>query len=284
MNFDYMDAFSRNLGFLTREEQHIISQKRIAIPGMGGVGGHHMHTMARMGFQKFNIADFDEFDVHNFNRQIGAKMSTVGKPKAQVMKEMTLDIVPEADINVFPEGVNESNYDEFLKDVDLVLDGLDVYAIKPRLGLFKRAHELKIPIVTAGPLGMGTACLAFHHDKMRFNDYFQIDPNSSAFEMMATFLAGIAPKMLHARYIIAPEEISPSQGKVPSLHVGCLAATSAIGSVALKILLNRGEVFWAPTGFHMDFYQNKYRKFWRPWGNKNPIQKLLIKLLLRNFA
>ena len=282
--FDFMNAFSRNLGFLTKEEQKLIKTKKIAIPGMGGVGGHHLHTLIRMGFQRFNISDFDEFEVHNFNRQIGAKMSTVGKQKTDAMKELALDINPEAEINIFPEGVNESNYDEFLDGVDILLDGLDVYAIKPRIGLFKKAHEKKIPIVTAAPLGMGTSVMAFRHDKMTFGDYFQIDESLEVNEMMIKFLAGIAPTMMHSRYLAAMDEIDVAKGKVPSLHVGCLAATSALGSVALKLALGRGDIIWAPRGFHVDFYLNRYKHFWRPFGNKNPLQKLLIEMIKRRFT
>ena len=57
MNFDYNNAFSRNLGWFSKEEQKTISTKVIAIPGMGGVGGHHLHSLARQGYKRFKIAD-----------------------------------------------------------------------------------------------------------------------------------------------------------------------------------------------------------------------------------
>ncbi len=278
-NFEYLKAFSRNLGFLTREEQSRIKNIKVAIPGMGGVGGHHLHTLLRMGFENFNIADFDEFEVHNFNRQIGAKMSTIGQEKTQAMKDLALDINPESKINIFSSGVDETNYDEFLDGVDMLLDGLDIYAIKPRLGLFKRAQEKNIPIVTAAPLGMGTSVLAFNHEHMSFSDYFQISDDMDHIEMTVRFLAGVAPSVMHGKYIIAPDEISLSEGRVPSLHVGCLASTSALGSTALKIALGRGDVLWAPRGFHVDFYLNKYKYFWRPFGNRNPLQRLTMSII-----
>ena len=281
--FDYTDAFSRNIGFLSREEQSVIKSKTIAIPGMGGVGGHHLHTLVRLGFEKFHIADFDEFDVHNFNRQIGAKMSTVGRQKADVMRDMIKDINPNAQIKVFSEGVNESNYDEFLKGIDILVDGLDIFAIKPRLELFAKADQLNIPIVTAAPLGMGTSLLAFDPKKMGASEYFNIDRSLSTEELMIRFLVGVAPKLVHDSYMIR-KEVDIFKGRVPSLHVGCLAATSALGSIVLKIALDRGDVIYAPHGFHVDFYLNKYKYFWRPFGNKNPLQKLAIAYLKRKFA
>ena len=80
--FDYADAFSRNIGWVTKEEQGTLRKKRVAIAGMGGVGGIHLLTLARLGIGSFYIADFDEFEVHNFNRQVGATMSSIGRPKA----------------------------------------------------------------------------------------------------------------------------------------------------------------------------------------------------------
>ena len=62
MMFNYEKAFSRNIGWLTEDEQRILRTKRIAIAGMGGVGGFHLLTLARLGIEKFNIADFDVFE------------------------------------------------------------------------------------------------------------------------------------------------------------------------------------------------------------------------------
>ncbi|MFZ2293610.1 MAG: ThiF family adenylyltransferase, partial [Polaromonas sp.] len=75
ITFDYDRAFSRNIGWVTQAEQEKLKRSRIAIAGLGGVGGGHLLTLARLGISNFNIADFDDFDVHNLNRQAGAFMS-----------------------------------------------------------------------------------------------------------------------------------------------------------------------------------------------------------------
>ena len=69
--FSYHAAFARNLGWVTRAEQDSLRGKRVAIAGMGGVGGVHLLTLARLGIGAFHIADFDTFDIANFNRQAG---------------------------------------------------------------------------------------------------------------------------------------------------------------------------------------------------------------------
>ena len=76
MGFDYNTAFSRNIGWVTEAEQDALRHKKVAIAGLGGVGGSHLLTLARLGVGAFSIADFDTFDVVNFNRQAGAMVST----------------------------------------------------------------------------------------------------------------------------------------------------------------------------------------------------------------
>ena len=86
--FDYDEAFSRNIGWLTAAEQTLLRGKRVAIAGLGGVGGAHVLTLARLGIGAFNLADFDAFALPNFNRQAGAVVSTLGRAKTDVIAEM----------------------------------------------------------------------------------------------------------------------------------------------------------------------------------------------------
>ena len=90
----HLDAFSRNIGFLSRSDMAILRHKRVAIPGLGGVGGLHLITHIRTGFTNFNLSDFDYFDVANANRQYGAKTSNYTKPKLDSMITEALEINP----------------------------------------------------------------------------------------------------------------------------------------------------------------------------------------------
>ncbi|XXG31507.1 MAG: ThiF family adenylyltransferase [Ferrovum myxofaciens] len=159
--FGYSDAFSRNIGWLTRAEQGSLANKCIAIAGMGGVGGNHLLTLARLGVGRFHIADFDTFEIHNFNRQVGATVSHLGRSKVQVLAEMARDINPELEIRTFPEGVTEANVSDFLSTVDVYVDGLDFFAFSARSMTFDACAEAGIPVVTAAPLGMGAAVVNF---------------------------------------------------------------------------------------------------------------------------
>jgi tRNA A37 threonylcarbamoyladenosine dehydratase len=90
--FDYDTAFSRNLGWLTAGEQQTLRGKCVAIAGLGGVGGLHLLTLVRLGVGRFRLAEFDTFELVNFNRQIGAALSSIGKPKIDVIMALTRDI------------------------------------------------------------------------------------------------------------------------------------------------------------------------------------------------
>ena len=173
--FDYDKAFSRNIGWVTEGEQRQLKNKRVAIAGAGGVGGVHVLTLARLGIANFHISDFDDFEIHNFNRQSGAFISTIGQQKVDVMEKMTRDINPEASIRSFPDGVFKHNVDEFLEGVDLYVDALDFFALDARKTVFQKCLEKDIPVVTAAPLGMGCAFLCFMPGQMNYEEYFRFE-------------------------------------------------------------------------------------------------------------
>jgi molybdopterin/thiamine biosynthesis adenylyltransferase len=173
--FDYDRAFSRNIGWVTEAEQQLLKTKRVAIAGMGGVGGAHLLTLTRLGIGAFSLSDFDRFDIENFNRQAGARLSSCDQPKLDTMVAMALDINPELDIRTFPDGVSEGNVEDFLNDVDIYVDGLDFFAVPARITVFTTCERLGIPVTTAAPLGMGASVLNFMPGKMSFEEYFGLE-------------------------------------------------------------------------------------------------------------
>jgi molybdopterin/thiamine biosynthesis adenylyltransferase len=240
---------------------------------MGGVGGVHLLTLTRLGIGAFNIADMDTFDVVNFNRQAGASMSSVGRPKAEVMAGMARDINPEVDIRIFDKGVDAGNLDAFLDGVDLYVDGLDFFAFRARRDTFNACHAHRVPAVTAAPLGMGTAVLSFLPGRMSFEEYFRLDGCDDD-EMAVRFLLGLSPAMLQRGYLADPTRVNFNEKRGPSTIAACQLCAGVTATEALKILLGRGEVLCAPWGFHFDAYRNRYVKTWRPGGNRNPIQQI----------
>ncbi len=271
--FRYDEAFARNIGWVTEAEQAALRGKRIAIAGVGGVGGVHLLSLARLGIGAFHVAEMDTFDLVNFNRQAGAMMSTLGRPKVEVMIEMARDINPELDIKVFGEGVNAGNLDAFLDGVDLYVDGLDFFAFQARRDTFNACRAKGVPAVTAAPLGMGTAVLSFLPGRMSFEEYFRLD-GCDEDEMAVRFLLGLSPAMLQRGYLADPSRVDFAARRGPSTIAACQLCAGVTATEALKILLGRGEVLCAPWGFQFDAYRNRYIKTWRPWGNRNPVQQI----------
>lgn len=277
-DFRYDFAFQRNRGWFREEDQSRLRSKRIAIPGLGGVGGHHLHGFLRLGFEKFNLADPDTFEIQNFNRQQGASCETIGQLKIDVAAKFARSINPDVDLRLFPQGVTEANMDEFLDGVDIVVDALDLFAMDIRIALYELAYKKGIPVVTAGPFGMGTAVMAFSPAGMSFNDYFDLKRERLTVEAkIIRFLAGITPNLMHRAYLREPAAVDLFARRLPSLNIGCYAASAAIGAMVVEILLDSSEVRYAPRGFHVDFNRQKAIRFWRPWGNRNPMQRLKIK-------
>lgn len=276
-SFIYNEAFSRNIGWVTRREQDELRQKRIAIAGLGGVGGVHLLTLCRLGIGKFHLADFDTYDLANFNRQIGAGVSTLGRAKLEVMIQQARDINPELEITGFAEGVTPDNLDSFLGGVDIYIDGLDFFAFQIRQQVFSACEAKGVPAVTAAPLGMGAAVLNFMPGGMSFDDYFRLDEGTEA-EKPLRFLMGLAPARLQMRYLADPSTVDLASRRGPSTIMACQFCAGAAAAEALKILLGRGPVRAAPKGYHFDGYLNRLALTWRPWGNRNPLNRLAISI------
>lgn len=272
MDWSYEEAFSRNIGLVSEQEQKLIKNTRIAIGGMGGVGGVHLVTLMRMGFSKFAIADFDTFEVANFNRQFGATMKTVGQEKAKAMKDYALSINPEADIKVF-SALKDSNLDEFFEDCSIYVDGLDVFEVNIRRTVFNKAREKNMWSVSAGPIGFGTSWIVFDPKGMSFDDYFGMNDSQSDFQKFCAFLVGLSPKLLHRTYFNS-KTASFVNKKGPSNMLACQLCAGVVGGEVLKIALGRGRVRPAPHYHQFDAYRLKYKtgKVWG--GGKSFIQRI----------
>jgi molybdopterin/thiamine biosynthesis adenylyltransferase/nitroreductase len=279
-DFDYDEAFSRNIGWVTEWEQQILRTKRVAIAGMGGVGGVHLLTLARLGIGAFNVSDMDVFETVNFNRQIGASTATLGRPKVDVMAGMARDINPTAEIRRFPDGINDANIDEFLDGVDLFIDGFDFFVLDVRAKVFARCAELGIPAITAGPIGMGTAYIVFMPGGMTFEQYFGLEGQPIE-QQYVNFLVGLTPRGMHRSYLVDPSRLDLVNKRGPSTAMACQLCAGVTGIEALRVLLNRGGVKAAPWFHQFDAYRSRFVSRKLPGGSRHIGQRLKQKLGLR---
>lgn len=280
---EYMTkAFSRNIGIFSEDEQKKLSNAKIAIAGMGGVGGVHLITAICTGITRFHIADFDIFELVNVNRQLGATVPDFGKPKLKVMVKHALAINPYINIKQFNEGLNSSNIDDFLDGVQVVLDGLDFFAFNTRRLLFNKAREKGVYVITAGPLGFSSAMLIFSpHEGMSFDEYFNIVDGMSEWEQQLSFFIGIAPKATHLKYMdLSKVDLEAKAG--PSLNIGCQICSAMAITEVIRILLGKKGIKPVPYYFQFDPYVKKYYKRKLHMGNRNPVQ--YIKKIITNFV
>ena len=210
-------------------------------------------TLARLGIGKFSIADFDVFDIVNFNRQVGATVQSLERPKIEVLSEMALDINPALELRTFPKGINEDCLDEFLDGVDVYVDGLDFFAFSARRMTFAACERKGIPVVTAAPLGLGTALLVFGPGGMPFEDYFGFE-GCDEMEMAIRFLVGLSPAMLQRGYVVDMSRINLAERRGPSCIASCQLCAGVAAVEVLKLALNRQGVKLAPWGSQFDAF------------------------------
>ena len=120
--------------------------------------------------------------------------------------------------------------------------------------------------------------LYFDPRGMSFEDYFKLE-GCDIQEQYARFIAGLSPAMLQRGYLVAPEAVNFEERRGPSTMMACDLCAGLMGTAAVKVLLGRGRLKAAPWAMQFDAYQQKLRFTWRPFGNANPLQRLLLMLI-----
>ena len=281
--WSYDEAFCRNRGLISEEEQQRLKTSRVAIAGLGGVGGVHLMTLARLGIGRFTIADPDTFETANINRQYGARTDTRGRSKAEVMAEEARRINPDVELRVFDRAVQPEAVSEFLDGADLFVDGIDFFSIAIRRKLFRQAAANGIYAITAGPMGFGSAWLVFDPAGMSFDEYFDLNDSQSDLEQLIAFAVGVAPGLLHRPYLDL-SQVSLTDRNGPSAGMACQLCSGVAAAEAIKILLNRGGVKPVPHFAQFDAYRGHLKQGRLRWGNRGPMQQLKRAWLRRRFA
>lgn len=281
-SWSYAEAFVRNKGLINPEEQELLRRSRVAIVGLGGVGGIDLITLVRLGIGAFTIADPDVFDVGNTNRQYGASASTVGRSKAEVMANIARDINPQVDLRVFTEPIGPHNAQDFLAGAAVFVDGIDFFEIEVRRLLFRMAAAQNIYGITAGPIGFSAIWISFAPTGMSFDQYFGFSDTMGQAEKIASMAIGVAPRATQRTYMDM-RAVSLSERAGPSSSLACHLAAGAMACEVLKILLKRGTVRSAPYYQQFDAYLGRFVAG-RLWGGGNNfLQRLKRRRLMQFF-
>lgn len=152
--------FERTEMLLGRESMERLKNARVAVFGVGGVGGYVVEALARSGVGKLDLIDNDKVAVSNLNRQIIATVQTIGQYKVEVAKERVLSIYPEAEVRTYrtfymPDTAGQFDFSEY----DYVVDAIDT--VTGKLSLAEQAERAKVPIISSMGAGNKLDAAAF---------------------------------------------------------------------------------------------------------------------------
>ncbi len=281
-SFDYKTAYSRNLGLLTQDEQSLVSQLRIGIAGMGGVGSEYLISLLRIGFQNFKICDIDNFELVNFNRQFGANINSLNKKKTETMKSMALAINPDCNICVYDKPISQNNVKDFIQDCDLVIDGMDFFVLDAHQILIEECQNNGLVVLASVPLGFGAGFLAFNSTSMNFENYFRFDLGKSMHEKALLFALGFGVGAHQIKYM-PNKAIKIKEKSGPSIISGIKACTGFITTATLQALLWPHELKLAPWAQHLDFRRRKFTTAYLPQGNSSLKQKFKFHIAKKKY-
>jgi len=155
MSMSYNESFSRAALLYGNDGLEKLKNARVAVFGVGGVGGYVVEALARSGVGTFHLIDNDTVSPSNLNRQIIALHSTIGRPKVEVMKERILDINPEAEVHIYPvfvlaDTLAQPPFDLLFQNLDYVIDAVDTVTAK--LAIIMASQAAGVPVISS----MGT--------------------------------------------------------------------------------------------------------------------------------
>jgi tRNA A37 threonylcarbamoyladenosine dehydratase len=143
-----LHQFSRNELAIGKEGLEKLKRATVAVLGVGGVGSFAVEALARSGIGRLVLVDRDNVDITNINRQIHALLSTIGRPKVELMKERIADINPECEVIALQMFYTEETYEQFFSyDLDFVIDASDTIIYK--VHLMKECLKRNIPIISS---------------------------------------------------------------------------------------------------------------------------------------
>jgi molybdopterin/thiamine biosynthesis adenylyltransferase len=278
--FDYGEAFSRNIGLLSEAEQERVRRSRVAVAGLGGVGGAHVLALARIGFGGFSLADLDQFELANMNRQVGASMNTLGRSKVEVTAESVKAINPDAELRLFPNGITRDNIGDFLDGAVAAVDGIDFFNMDARRLLFREARARGIHALTSAPVGFGGTLHVFSPTGMSFDRYFDIHDDMNLARQLIQFVLGLAPKRAQRSYF-PPGAVDLEKRRAPSLAPGCLLAAVFVSTEIVNLVVKRRPPKVAPHFSQFDPFSQTYKTGYLRGGNRNPMQRAKRSWILR---
>jgi molybdopterin/thiamine biosynthesis adenylyltransferase len=251
------DRFQRTQGVLSPQAIRDLSTVHLLIAGVGGAGGQAAVDATRLGFGYLTLADFDVYERHNMNRQVGCFESTLGERKIDVVARMCRDINPNVKLRLVPDGITEQNAATLLEPSEFpppafVVEVIDLAGVPAKVWLHQACRDRRITIVTGLMLGFGGSFVAFGPDAPSYDQLF-INPDGRI------NLTDIVPR---TGYYFVKEYVDAcvaGQGHAPTCAIGATTASSLMLSEILRgIQLGLEAMTTWPEYLYVDFFDHVY--------------------------
>lgn len=223
-----LNAYNQRTALLLGEQAiDSLNDAHVLIVGVGGVGAYAVEMIARSGVGHITIIDGDEVAPSNINRQLPALISTIGKPKAEVMKQRILDINPDCKVSAITAFIGKDDVENYLTPYpDFVIDAID--SISPKVALLEYCYRNKIKVISS--MGAGG----------------RVDPTKVRYaDISETFHDGLAREV---RKRLKKAGISSGVKTVFSTEQPRRSALTMTDEIAFKVS-SFGTVAWLPSLF-----------------------------------
>ena len=260
-DYTYEEIFQRNIGVISSEDQEKIRNSVIAIAGVGGDGGLIAETLARMGFGHIRLADPENFEVSNINRQNGSSFKTIDRNKAQVISEIIKAINPFCVVETFEKGVNEENIEDFVKDADIVIDESEYTTHKIATLIARSARKHKVPLITGLNVGFGVLVMAFTERSISFEKYFGLSESKTIEEIAddEVLIHKWCPWLPSYVDIDVFSDIRDNKVSVPGVSPSVALVSAVVSSEVALFLLGKRELIEIPRYLWVDLYHRRIK-------------------------
>lgn len=255
--FTVNPRFQRNLGILDEDSMRKVADTHVLVAGVGGAGGQCAVDLARLGFGWVTLADFDVYEVHNANRQIGSFDSTVGRHKIGIVGDMCRDINPELRIREVAEGVTDDNVDSLLsgfdgKPVDYVVEAIDIAGARAKERLHQACRKRGIVIMTGLMLGFGAALHVFQPEAPLYEDLYILPDGRIDLPKIIPALGGYTVREYW-------DACFAGRGHAPTCIIGATTAAGMMVSEIMRgVLLGRNQMVSYPEYLYVDLFDHRY--------------------------
>ncbi|MCB9072052.1 MAG: ThiF family adenylyltransferase [Bdellovibrionaceae bacterium] len=211
--------------------QQKLKDLRVGIAGLGGMGSNIAEIMVRLGVGHIKIADPDTIEISNINRQVIANKETVGCKKAHASFKELRTIATDFELVVYDQGITEDNAEEFVEDLDVLINEVDVGPLYVHQWLHQAARKNNIPIYSGFIIGIGTHIYKFQGSAYTFEEFMQFNQEQIK-KPTADFLADVflkpEPDYLCDREVREKFQKTIESNNIPIFGASTFASQSVI--------------------------------------------------------